>query len=149
MRGSFGSLSHFADPHTMLEELRNEYSMRLKSGESPESVWSEIELFYTIRQTFHLLDPGKIADFAPDEYDGASLFFLRFLEQFAKTGLSISHHDLEDLAVAWIPKHFKGASVDLAKDFAYELYCELITWRDDQILIKGSTLPLLREMPES
>lgn len=132
----------------MTPELQKEFSQRLLAGESQKIIWSEIELFYVIRQTFYLLDPGKISDYAPDEYDHYAAFVLGFLAQFAETGLSISHPDLEDLALTWMPREFKGVDPEVARDFAYELYCELFTWREETIYVKGKPLPLLREEPK-
>ncbi len=127
----------------MLEEQIKEYTARIKSGEKPEEVFLEIELFYVIRQTLHSVDPGKVAGYTPNEYDNCALFFMNFLERHCDAALPVNANDIIDLAVTHISRHFGVCGGgEKSKEFGRSLFNELNSWQYDQILIKGKPLVL-------
>ena len=119
--------------------MREEFASRLQAGESPDSVFREIELFYVIRQAFDNSDPGRV-NYTPDEYDYEAELLLNYFGEFAEKGRPVTEKEFTDHCVSWLKTHFNLFEETRPRLFVSEFLQKMSFWPDEKLFVKGKSL---------
>ena len=104
------------------------YTNRLILGENPIEVFTEIEIFYLIRQALNKLDPGGCAH-GGDEYDSEAHCLLNYIISACENSKEVTNDEFTDFANEYFAKQFGELRIQDNKDFGYFLLQELkTTW---------------------
>lgn len=123
------------------------YSNRLKLGENPIEVFTEIEIFYLIRQALNTLDPGDCLHGA-DEYDIETHYLLDYILSACENSREVTNDEFADFANDYFVKQFGDLRIKENRDFAYFLFQELKTTGLPSEKVRGKKLKAMLKMCE-
>lgn len=123
------------------------YSNRLNLGENPIEVFTEIEIFYLIRQALNTLDPGDCLHGA-DEYDIEAHYLLDYLMCACENSREVTSDEFADFANEYFVKQFGDLRIKDNRDFTYFLFQELKTTGFPSETVGGKKLKAMLRISE-
>jgi hypothetical protein len=119
------------------------YTNRLVQGENPTEVFTEIEIFYVIRDFLNRLDPGNCRH-ALDEYDSEAQHLLNYFIDAHSVNKIITSNELADYVEEYFFKRFNRIQTENMKSFASFLFQEILILRTHKIRGKDLSKTLIQ-----
>ena len=109
-------------------------------GENPSDVFTEIELFYIIREALNNLNPGR-SGYSPDEYDLETNYLLDHILAAHENKKEITTDEYAVFVEKYFVQQFGEAKSEKIKAFAINLFENLHSMEFPSSTIRGTDFP--------